>query len=111
MGGVRSAHEMGESHMRLRLMFAPQAPRMRNTLALLASAMLGTGLVATPGVATAEPAPPSINWQPCGDDAPGVDCATIEVPLDYKRPHGAQIHIGLAKRPATDPSKRIGSLL
>ncbi len=86
--------------------------RRRSALAVLASALLlGTGLVATPSVATAAPAPPPINWQPCGDDAPGVDCATIEVPLDYKRPHGEQIHIGLAKRPATDPSKRIGSLL
>jgi pimeloyl-ACP methyl ester carboxylesterase len=68
-------------------------------------------LVVTPGVATAEPAPSPIDWQPCGEDAPGVDCATIEVPLDYARPHGKQIHIGIAKRPATDPTQRIGSVL
>lgn len=85
--------------------------RKRKALAVLAGALLGTGLVATPAVATAEPAPPAIDWQPCGEDAPGVDCATIEVPLDYRHPHGKKIHIGLAKRPATDPSQRIGSLL
>ncbi|TDV55112.1 alpha/beta hydrolase [Actinophytocola oryzae] len=83
--------------------------RKRGALAVLASALLGTGLVATP--ATAAPAPAAIDWQPCGEDAPGVDCATIEVPLDYSRPHGQKIHLGLAKRPATDPAARIGSVL
>lgn len=85
--------------------------RKRSALAVLASALLGTGLVTTPGIATAEPSAPQINWQPCGEDAPGVDCATIEVPLDYARPRGEKIHIGIARRPATDQSKRIGSLL
>jgi pimeloyl-ACP methyl ester carboxylesterase len=100
MGGVRTAHEMGENHM-----------RRRSALAVLVSTLLGTGLVVAPTAATAEPAPATIDWQPCGEDGPGVDCATIEVPLDYAHPHGAKIHIGLAKRPAKDPSKRVGSVL
>lgn len=73
---------------------------------------LAAGAVVTPAVpAAAEPAASTINWQPCGEDAPGVDCATIEVPLDYARPHGKKIHIGLARRPATDQAHRIGSVL
>lgn len=83
--------------------------RNRSLLALLASTLVA-GAVVVPGAAAAAPAA-TIDWKPCGEEAPGVDCATIEVPLDYARPRGEKIHIGLARRPATDPSKRIGSLL
>jgi pimeloyl-ACP methyl ester carboxylesterase len=83
--------------------------RKRSMFAIVA---LAAGAIVTPTVtAAAEPAASTINWQPCGEDAPGVDCATIEVPLDYARPHGKQIHIGLARRPATDQAHRIGSVL
>ncbi|HEU5475607.1 MAG TPA: alpha/beta hydrolase [Actinophytocola sp.] len=62
-------------------------------------------------VAAAEPASrPTVNWQPC-PDAEGVDCASIRVPLDYSRPRGEQITIGLARRPAKDPANRIGAVL
>ncbi|MFL6124355.1 alpha/beta hydrolase [Actinophytocola sp.] len=81
---------------------------MRKLLAMLAGALVA-GTVAAPAAA-AEPVS-TIDWKPCGADAPGVDCATIEVPLDYARPNGQKIHIGLARRPATDPAKRIGSVL
>jgi pimeloyl-ACP methyl ester carboxylesterase len=53
---------------------------------------------------------PAIDWQPC-PDAAGVQCATIEVPLDWREPAGATTHIGLAKRPAKDQANRIGSIL
>jgi pimeloyl-ACP methyl ester carboxylesterase len=88
--------------------------RKRSLFAILASTLVVgavvTPAVATPAVATAEPVS-TINWQPCGEDAPGVDCATIEVPLDYAQPRGKKIHIGIARRPATDQSQRIGSVL
>lgn len=83
--------------------------RQRSVLALLASTLVA-GAMVVPGTATAEPAA-TIDWKPCGEEAPGVDCATIEVPLDYAKPRGEKIHIGLARRPAKDPSKRIGSVL
>jgi hypothetical protein len=77
----------------------------------MVSALVTTGAVTAPGVAAAEPAgSPTVNWQPC-PDADGVDCATIEVPLDWSKPRGEKIHIGLARRAATDPSRRIGSIL
>jgi pimeloyl-ACP methyl ester carboxylesterase len=83
--------------------------RTRRLLMLLAGTLVA-GAVVVPGTAAAEPVS-TIDWKPCGKDAPGVDCATIDVPLDYARPRGEKIHIGLARRPAKDPSKRIGSVL
>ncbi|MBO3734246.1 alpha/beta fold hydrolase [Glycomyces sp. NEAU-S30] len=52
----------------------------------------------------------SIDWRPC-EGAPEFDCATVEVPLDYERPRGEKIEIALARRPATNPEERIGSIL
>ncbi|HEX6360504.1 alpha/beta hydrolase [Actinophytocola sp.] len=85
--------------------------RRRSLLTLLAGTLVATGTALMPGTAVAEPAA-AINWQPCPEpEAAGVDCATIEVPLDYSKPRGEKVQIGLARRPATDPSKRIGSIL
>jgi pimeloyl-ACP methyl ester carboxylesterase len=80
-------------------------------LAILASTLVVGAVVTPTTTAAAAPAASTINWQPCGEDAPGVDCATIEVPLDYAKPRGKKIHIGIARRPATDPAHRIGSVL
>jgi hypothetical protein len=93
---------MGEDHM-----------HKRSLLVLLASTLVAGAAVVAPGVATAEPTTAStINWQDCPDPADaGVDCATIEVPLDWAKPRGEKIHIGLARRKATDPAHRIGSIL
>ncbi|HEX2133802.1 MAG TPA: alpha/beta hydrolase, partial [Actinophytocola sp.] len=52
----------------------------------------------------------TIDWQPC-PDAEEVDCATIPVPLDWDDPDGPTIDIGLARREATDPQARLGSIL
>jgi pimeloyl-ACP methyl ester carboxylesterase len=79
----------------------------RSLFALLAGTLVATGVALTPGTAAAAPA---IDWQPC-PDAPEVDCAAIEVPLDWAKPDGEKIHIGLARRPAKDQANRIGSIL
>ncbi|MGW0521451.1 alpha/beta hydrolase [Crossiella sp. NPDC003009] len=76
---------------------------------MVAGALAVSGAVVAPGVASAAPAP-SVNWQPC-PDAAGVDCATIDVPVDWAKPTGDKIQIGLARRKAKDPAKRIGSIL
>ena len=41
----------------------------------------------------------------------GLDCARVEVPLDYARPDGDTASLGLLRRPASDQGGRIGSLL
>lgn len=48
------------------------------------------------------------SWRGCGN---GFDCATIQVPLDYTNPRGRHISLALIRRPATDPARRLGSVL
>ncbi|WP_051711034.1 alpha/beta hydrolase [Streptomyces sp. NRRL S-350] len=58
-----------------------------------------------------------IDWHACpddGDTAPdgaATRCATLRVPLDYADPGGRTIGVALARVPAADPRRRIGSLL
>ncbi|MEV4150350.1 alpha/beta hydrolase [Amycolatopsis sp. NPDC049691] len=73
---------------------------------LTAAAVLGSPLAATP----ANAAPAAIDWQPCAD-APGVDCGTVTVPIDWAHPDRGTATIALARRKATDPQARIGSIL
>ncbi|KAL4805904.1 Alpha/Beta hydrolase protein [Aspergillus unguis] len=40
-----------------------------------------------------------------------VDCATIQVPVDWSRPHGENITLGMTRLRDTKPGKRIGSLI
>lgn len=47
-------------------------------------------------------------WEECRDD---MECATLQVPLDYGNPDGATIELALLRSPATDPSRRVGSLV
>jgi pimeloyl-ACP methyl ester carboxylesterase len=53
---------------------------------------------------------PTLAWTACGDEAPGFECATAQVPLDYDRPRGARITLALTRLPASDPARRIGSI-
>jgi pimeloyl-ACP methyl ester carboxylesterase len=87
---------------------------MRRAMALLTAAAttLATAVIvnfpASSGPAQA--APRTIDWQPC-PGTPGVECGTLSVPLDWSRPGGQAIDLSLARRRATAPSERIGSLL
>ncbi len=52
----------------------------------------------------------TLDWRPCdGSDGSEVECADMEVPLDWDEPQGRQITLALARRPAT--GERIGSLV
>ena len=51
-----------------------------------------------------------ISWGPC-EEEPTVECGTLAVPIDWSKPHGPAVELTLARRKATDPSARIGSLL
>ncbi|WP_432090730.1 alpha/beta hydrolase [Streptomyces sp. NRRL F-5630] len=71
-----------------------------------------------------------LDWHPCGKPAPhatapqptaarataaaregGFVCATVRVPLDYADPSGAEVPLAVARKPATGPGGRLGSLL
>lgn len=52
-------------------------------------------------------------WKACaGDNVPGdMQCATIEVPVDWSRPDGRKVVLNIARFPAAGPGRRIGSVL
>src|SRR3954465_3278406 len=51
-------------------------------------------------------------WTPCAiDKLPTRECAELIVPLDYNEPAGTTISIAVARVPATDPARRIGSIV
>ena len=65
---------------------------------------------AAPGVPVATPAP--LAWAPCSEPlSADLECAQMQVPLDYAAPDGPTITLGLTRVKATDPDKRIGSLI
>jgi pimeloyl-ACP methyl ester carboxylesterase len=90
-------------------------PARRRALAALAAALVAllAGLLALASPASAQrtsaagAAVPALSWSKCGD---GLQCATASVPLDYDKPDGRRITLALARRPATDPAHRLGSL-
>ncbi len=76
---------------------------MKTLAAVLALTLLP--LSALPAAAA-----PGIEWKPCATrQAPTLECANLAVPLD--RTGKTTISIALAKLPATDKARRIGSLL
>ena len=79
---------------------------------LVAVAVLLVAIAAGPAVAAGGGGPqvPVIDWEPCGDDFPGTECALVEVPLDYDSPRGKKTSILLARVPASDTANRIGSV-
>jgi pimeloyl-ACP methyl ester carboxylesterase len=62
-----------------------------------------------------EAGPSTIKWKRCSDPVPaaaGLECGTLEVPIDPTEADGPTTELALARLPAEgDPSERIGSLL
>ncbi|MFL6270930.1 MAG: alpha/beta hydrolase [Actinomycetes bacterium] len=95
--------------------------RLRRTVLAALVAVLAATLFTVPS-ATASPPPasgtgsaavPQLDWGSCAPEGEGLEafqCATAVVPLDYDRPRGRQITLALARLPAADPSRKIGSL-
>jgi pimeloyl-ACP methyl ester carboxylesterase len=83
------------------------------TVAVLVGSGTSVAGAATTGAAATEP-PVDLPWAGCGltdvGVTAGVQCARIDVPLDYDDPAGTQVQIAMARVPATDPAQRIGSL-
>ncbi|WP_405167723.1 alpha/beta hydrolase [Nocardia sp. NBC_01499] len=63
-------------------------------------------------VAQADAAPtPRLDWAPCQEKALSrLQCATATVPIDYAQPDGPTLGLALVRQPATDQSRRIGTL-
>jgi pimeloyl-ACP methyl ester carboxylesterase len=70
-----------------------------------------------PPPATSAPATPpdsaSVDWGTCADvaNAPGLECGSLTVPLDYSQPDGRTIDLALARVRTANDDERIGSLV
>lgn len=51
-----------------------------------------------------------IKWKPCRTDA-SAECGALSVPVDWSDPDGAHFGLQLARRKATDPGARVGSMV
>ncbi|MBP2330263.1 pimeloyl-ACP methyl ester carboxylesterase [Kibdelosporangium banguiense] len=72
--------------------------------AFITAAVLATAVVPTSAAAAAA----DLDWRDCGN---GLLCAEVAAPADWSRPAGDRIKIGLAKLPARDQSRKIGTLV
>lgn len=64
--------------------------------------------------ATDETGVDGLDWAPCpgpGGFGPGLDCATLVVPLDHARPDAETIELAVARVATADAADRIGSLV
>ncbi|MEU9385338.1 alpha/beta fold hydrolase [Streptomyces sp. NPDC048279] len=88
--------------------------RLRRTLTavLMAGVALATPAIAAPVHAGQQAPTGHITWQPCTDsEFQDMQCGTMRVPVDWSRPHAAQLDLALVRRPADDPAHRQGTLL
>ncbi|GAB2597374.1 alpha/beta hydrolase [Streptomyces capparidis] len=76
--------------------------------ALVGQALAGTAVAAPSG--TASSSGRGLAWKACPEEK-SVQCAKVKVPVDWKNPKGKTIQIAVARHRATDPKRRIGSLL
>ncbi|TCP50152.1 alpha/beta hydrolase family protein [Tamaricihabitans halophyticus] len=94
-------------------------PRQLSVLLTVLFGLSWLGGLVAPAASSAQPAPPGgvpdvaipeLDWASCAD-APELDCAHASVPLDYAKPEGETITLGLVRAPATEPERRIGALV
>ncbi|GAA4076605.1 alpha/beta hydrolase [Actinomadura miaoliensis] len=79
---------------------------------LAASAAAVTAFVAGPTVKAEPVAAQSLKWVSCDDpENPGAECASLTLPVDWGRPDGPKFKLALARRKATGPGERVGSLV
>ncbi|MEU8322469.1 alpha/beta fold hydrolase [Nonomuraea sp. NPDC048881] len=76
-------------------------------LSALAAPLAPVPAAAATAGATAAPA---VRWAPCAED-PAADCGTLTVPIDWNDPRAGTFELALARRRASDPAARIGSLV
>ncbi|RJQ83385.1 alpha/beta hydrolase [Pseudonocardiaceae bacterium YIM PH 21723] len=64
-------------------------------------------------VVPAAASPSTVQWAACPADAakPGLECATLQVPLDHRDPQGQQIDIAISRLASRKPAERRGIML
>lgn len=51
-----------------------------------------------------------IKFAPCPEN-PQLECGTLNLPVDYRKPHGETFGMAVIRAKATDPAKRIGVII
>lgn len=103
----------------------------RKGSAVAVAAVALTSLAVVPAEASGSGSPPGVAWRTCpaySDDVlrslgvsdeklPAVrsqltrmECGTVSVPLDHRKPHGRRIDVAITRLKATDQAHRLGSL-
>jgi pimeloyl-ACP methyl ester carboxylesterase len=66
----------------------------------------------SPSAAGPVPAGSGLSWHSCSQQNAQLKCASLQVPLDYRRPDGRKLTLALSEVPATaPPAQRQGILL
>ncbi|MGC0423410.1 alpha/beta fold hydrolase [Embleya sp. AB8] len=75
--------------------------------------LIGGGVVDAAAVPSREEgvSPPVLTWVPCAAPDAGFECADATVPLDYRHPRGRGITLAVTRHRATDPRRRLGTLV
>jgi pimeloyl-ACP methyl ester carboxylesterase len=80
--------------------------------AAVAVALAGCSGASGTSASSGSSADSSLSWHSCTEQGASLQCASLQVPLDYSRPAGRKITLALSEVPATAPaSKRQGVLL
>ncbi|TMR95620.1 alpha/beta fold hydrolase [Nonomuraea basaltis] len=77
---------------------------------LIVTLLLALVIPLVPVAAATAASAGAISWSPCPED-PTAECGTLTVPIDWNKPRGETFDLALARRKATDPAARIGSLV
>ncbi|SDR87492.1 alpha/beta hydrolase [Microlunatus soli] len=90
--------------------------RIVRGLAMTLAAAVGGSLTIAPAIAddvTAEA--PTVSWGACpkdvADEAVGMQCAEVPVPLDYDQPDGTKITVMISRVASAKPADRLGVLM
>jgi pimeloyl-ACP methyl ester carboxylesterase len=80
------------------------------TRPILAAFLTVLAAVTSAGSPAEAARPGVLQWRPCVQDET-AQCATLTVPIDWAQPYGPVVGVAVARRPATEPGKRIGTLV
>jgi pimeloyl-ACP methyl ester carboxylesterase len=110
---VALAHPAADRRRTVTGTLLAMAPRLLACFVALASVVgvLGTTRTTAGAVATAPSTVPRTglsSWRSCGGK---LQCAKLTVPVDYSQPEGEQLDIAVARLRATEPRRRLGSLV
>ena len=98
-----------------RWLAGPRLRAARRLAALGAACALAAAGCTSSGTDGAGPAQPSggtparpgaLHWHKCSVQGASMQCASLQVPLDYSRPGGRKITLALSRVPATAPARQ-----